>query len=309
MELLQLSYFKALAENGNLTRTAKQLYISPPALSASISRLEKELGVSLFDRVGNRLVLNARGKIFLEHTGRVLSLLDTAVTEVRKDSNNRDTVLTIATSTPHLWNGLFSQFSALYPDYMIMHSVVRINQIEPRRDLLDKYDLFITSSRDVDLSRGDILSMTLYEDDHAVVLVNSRHPLAQRRKITLYDVKDEPFIMLSPGYSARNFYDELFHAAAITPHIAMECDYIMRNAMVQQGLGVALSTEHASKYLGQASVRALPVSEPLIARDQTIFWSAARLLSTCARLFLDFAERFYKNHSWKIDYQTNDFMI
>ena len=51
MELAQLRYFQALAKNGNLTRTAKDLFISAPALSTSISRLEQEVGVPLFDRV------------------------------------------------------------------------------------------------------------------------------------------------------------------------------------------------------------------------------------------------------------------
>ena len=50
MELLQLRYFKAVAENESLTQTANKLFISPPSLSSTISRLEKELGTELFDR-------------------------------------------------------------------------------------------------------------------------------------------------------------------------------------------------------------------------------------------------------------------
>ncbi|MCI8452987.1 MAG: LysR family transcriptional regulator [Lachnospiraceae bacterium] len=65
MELLQLRYFKAVAESGTLTQTANQLYISPSSLSATIARLEKELGAHLFDCKGNRLHLNSRGSLFL----------------------------------------------------------------------------------------------------------------------------------------------------------------------------------------------------------------------------------------------------
>lgn len=84
MELLQLRYFKAVAENENLTRTAAQLYISPSSLSATISRLEKELGAKLFDRQRNRLHLNASGSVFLEAVSQILCTLDSTVLEIRE---------------------------------------------------------------------------------------------------------------------------------------------------------------------------------------------------------------------------------
>ena len=83
MELLQLRYFKAVAENESLTQTANKLFISPPSLSSTISRLEKELGTELFDRHGNRLHLNTRGYVFLECVNQILSSLDNTVAEVR----------------------------------------------------------------------------------------------------------------------------------------------------------------------------------------------------------------------------------
>ena len=62
MKLQQLHYFKALAEREHLFQTATELYISPPALSTAISRLEEELGVPLFDRVGRNIRLSENGK-------------------------------------------------------------------------------------------------------------------------------------------------------------------------------------------------------------------------------------------------------
>ena len=62
MDLLQLKYFCAIVEEGHMTRAAARLSIAQPALSASLGRLEKELGVSLFDRVGRNICLNECGQ-------------------------------------------------------------------------------------------------------------------------------------------------------------------------------------------------------------------------------------------------------
>ena len=64
MELQQLKYFKAVAEIGKISDAAESLFISAPALSTSISRLEKELGFTLFDRTNNKIVLNQQGRLF-----------------------------------------------------------------------------------------------------------------------------------------------------------------------------------------------------------------------------------------------------
>ena len=63
MELLQLKYFKCVAEASSLKTAAESLFISPPALSASISRLERELGVKLFDRTNRSITLNKQENI------------------------------------------------------------------------------------------------------------------------------------------------------------------------------------------------------------------------------------------------------
>ena len=66
MDSTHLLYFKAIAESESLTKAAQSLHISQPALSKSLSALEKELGRPLFNRVGGRLYLNADGRLLLD---------------------------------------------------------------------------------------------------------------------------------------------------------------------------------------------------------------------------------------------------
>jgi len=75
MELQQLKYYQTVAHIGKISEAAEALFLSAPALSTSISRLEKELGMPLFDRTNNRIVLNAQGQIFLKYVNQVFACL------------------------------------------------------------------------------------------------------------------------------------------------------------------------------------------------------------------------------------------
>ena len=74
----QLRYFIKVAEKQNLTLAAQELIISPPALTATLRRLEKDLGCQLFDHSGRNIVLNTRGQILLQYAQTALKALDTA---------------------------------------------------------------------------------------------------------------------------------------------------------------------------------------------------------------------------------------
>lgn len=84
MELAQLKYFKTIAKTGKITAAAQELFLTPPALSTSIVRLEKELGVPLFDRTGNRIRLNPQGELFLKHVDEVFDTPDRARRELQR---------------------------------------------------------------------------------------------------------------------------------------------------------------------------------------------------------------------------------
>ena len=96
MKMTQLLYFKTVAEDGRISVAAKKLFVTAPAVSISISTLERELGVPLFDRVKNRLVLNKYGQIYLQYVNQVFDDLDKAKEAVQAiapelgSENNQD---------------------------------------------------------------------------------------------------------------------------------------------------------------------------------------------------------------------------
>ena len=80
MDLLQLQYFRTIAQYENLTKAAQALFVSQPNLSTSLSRLEEDLGVKLFERRRGKIALTSNGKLFLTYVERVLGELDNGIT-------------------------------------------------------------------------------------------------------------------------------------------------------------------------------------------------------------------------------------
>lgn len=89
MDLNQLHYFVTVAEMENITKAAQRLYITQPALSRAIGRLEGELDVKLFDRKNNALILNENGQLFLRYISQGLDAINTGVHAVRQRNMNR----------------------------------------------------------------------------------------------------------------------------------------------------------------------------------------------------------------------------
>lgn len=294
MELLQLRYFKAVAENGNLTQTANQLYISPPSLSSTIARLEKELGTELFDRRGNRLHLNVRGFIFLEYVNQILISLDNAVSEVRDMEAQKETLLSVATTSPNVWIELFSSFQLENPDIHVTHTSLRLDELK-NPNCLYKYDFVIASPTDVPANwrRPEIL----YKDDFPVLLVHPDHPLSKRREISLSEVRQEPFVALTPGFSSRKYFDTLCERAGFVPHIAIECDYMMRSYMVMKKIGVALATAYTNYARLYDGTCCIDIVEPVFPRVQALFRDDKRYLNAAAAKFREFACSFYPGQS------------
>ncbi|MCQ0024102.1 LysR family transcriptional regulator [Streptomyces somaliensis DSM 40738] len=250
MDLRQLEYFVAVAEERNFTRAAERVHISQSGISARIRGLEQELGAELFDRSARTVALTAAGEAALEHARAALAAADAlgrAVGEVTGLVRGRLSLGMVVgcTLTP-----LFDALAAFHGAH-------------PGVEVLLRED---DSDRLVDAVRTGALDLALVgtpapppEDLGSLVLVSERlvaavpagHPLAGRRRVALRDVAAHPVVCMPPGTGLRAVFDRACAEAGVRPAVALQAGAADAVAdLAARGLGVAVLSESMAAHHG-----------------------------------------------------------
>ena len=290
MELQQLKYFKMVADTGKISEAAKALFISPPALSATISRLEHELDVKLFDRTNNRIILNKHGKLLLGYVNQVLSILDNMEIELQQSKQQEQDHIQVAVTFSNLWVGLICAFSLEYPQITLSYTTLKLSQLADNSEV-GRYQ-FILAEQDDMPQEQEMESVPLIEHDKPVLMVHPEHPLAKKENIRISDVKNETLFLPVFDQSLHRMTCQLLDKAQIARTSAMECSYMVRRSMVMDNRGVSFSTTNASKY-EEATFRYIRVKEGGYSWKHRLFWKAGRQLTPQETLFRDFAVNYF----------------
>lgn len=258
MELRQLEYFVAVAEERNFTRAAERVHISQSGVSAQIRQLERELGAELFDRSARTVTLTVAGKAALEHARAALAAagaVGQAVGEVTDLIQGRLTVgmVTGCTLTP-LFDALASFHEA--------HPGVEISVLEDSSDRLlegvrtDAVDVALIGAATA--APDGVEALTLISE-RLVAAVPAGHPLAEQRRVTLRDLVAHPIVCMPPGTGLRAVFDQACAAQGLQPAIALQASAADAVAgLAARGLGVAiLSNSMAESHRDRLTARAI----------------------------------------------------
>ncbi len=289
--LLQLDYFRRLAATEHITATAKELYISQTALSSMIINLEKELGVQLFDRSRRSIRLNAAGRTYLTYVNQVFAALENGRAAIQDLEEDREQQVSIAVGTSLVWMPMIHAFRSRYPDTIPKQS----NLSDEKLNLaLEEMTVDYVLAGDDDITVQGLHSAHI-KVDGIYLVVPENHPLADRKSVTLAEIKDESFISLPVGTPWRSFCDRLFEKAGLSVHNSVECDYTLRAPLITSGFGVALTSSTAKSVDLLKPNRYIRIDDPLAIRHMCLFWNPARYLSRSALIFKDFCIDFYKD--------------
>ena len=291
MELLQLKYFQMVARLEHMTRAAEELGVAQPALSQTIARLETELGVPLFERVGRGIRLNQFGKAYAQRVERIFLEIEQGQRELAQIADGTQGQIELALSVAtHLLPDLLSAFRQRHPAIrfrLLQHEVTTMTQQLSR----GRVDLCITSPP---LQQSGIASIPLLTEEIRLAVPNW-HPLAQRSRIRLEEVAEEAFICLKPEHSLRQLTESFCQQAGFRPQVAFESDEPSTiRGLIRAGLGIAFIPVVSWRgAVGASAVVEIPVEEPLCQRTIGLSWLAERSPSRAAQQFHEFAVHYF----------------
>ncbi|MCB7154262.1 LysR family transcriptional regulator [Bacillus stercoris] len=282
MEWEQLEYFQTLARMQHVTKAAKSLSITQPALSRSIARLENHLGVPLFDRQGRSITLNQYGHIFLQRVQAMMKEYTEGKEEIQALLKPDQGVVSLGflhTLGTTLVPDLIGSFQQEYPNIAFQlkqnHSYWLLERLKSG-DL----DLCLLAS----IKPENPIQWIKLWSEELFLFVPIDHPLANRESITLTEIAGERFILLKKGYALRMTVDELFEKADIQPNIMFEGEEAATAAgFVAAGLGISILPD--LKGLDQSKIAKIRVSWPECQRVIGIAWIKGRFLSPVAETF------------------------
>jgi DNA-binding transcriptional LysR family regulator len=290
MDIRQLRYLVALADERHFTRAAAREHVAQPALSQQIRRLEEEVGLALVHRTTRRVALTEAGLMLVERARRVLGELEAARAELEALSGVRTGRVTIGAMQTL---GAFD-LPLLLATFHEQHPGVELAVREEPSDTLaamlreDALDLAILSVTDRIERRG--LGLEELASEELVAVLPKGHALARRKRLRFAELVDEEFIGFREGWALRHVLVQAAAVAGFTPRFAFESNEVPRiRALVGRGLGVAVLPRSGVAGEGARDVVAVPLSDPRPTRDVTLAWRADRRHAPAAAAFLALA--------------------
>jgi DNA-binding transcriptional LysR family regulator len=290
MELRQLVYFTAVAEERQFTRAASRLLVAQPAVSAQIRRLERELGEPLFQRSPRSVSLTEAGEALLPHARAALAAADRgrdAIASLRGMLSGR---LRIGVAGP-VDQPLGQALGELHRSYPDIEVLLTTQNNEPLLEALTNGHIDVgivgigTHTVPAQLTTRVITSEAL------ALGVSRNHPLAERKSVTLSRLREEPFVTLVHGSGHREAFDKAFDDAGYRPRIAAEASELSSLIeLVAEGLGAAILPRAAGD---GANVAVLEIVRPRLFRRRVIAWDEAAA-SPAARKFVTLTERSFQ---------------
>ena len=287
LTLQQLRLFEAVLRNGSYTRAAEELHLTQPAVSIQIKRLEEQVGLPLFEKVGKKSFPTPAGETVYAASLEILGKLDNLGVDIERMKGNVEGPLTISvvTTTKYFLPRLLGQFLRHYP--AVEPRLRFSNRARVVERLFNNDDDFVVMGQVPDDSQ---LESYPFLENILVPVAPPEHPLVGQKNIPLETLVNERFLEREEGSGTRIAFDRLLkeNDLQLEPYMELgSAEAIKQGVMSQLGLAVlslhALRLERDSGKLAILDVQGFPIRRR---------WYAVHLkgktLSLTAKTFLDF---------------------
>ena len=240
MEFRQLAYFLAAAQTQNFRKAAEMCVVAQPALSRQIAALEAELGVELFKRIKQRVVLTAAGHEFAEYAKKAMDQLQQGQQAMARLQDGQHGTVEIGCVEPLTTAFLPAIFPAFHERYPHIQLKVRVDRTDALLKLIEQGELDLGLIFNPDVKPEVIVVKELFRQP-LQVMVAADHPLAQnpRTMVTLAQIQREPLFLLRETSRLRRAVEGIFTANSISTQPIIEIESIAGlKELVKSGRGI-----------------------------------------------------------------------
>lgn len=289
MEIRVLRYFLAIAREESITGAANSLHITQPTLSRQIKDLEDKLGQKLFVRGSHRISLTAEGMLLRKRAEEIISLVDKTQQEFFSMKGNLSGDIYIGGGETEAMNYVASVCHELQNDYPDIHYHLYSGNAEDVTERLDKGLLdFGLLIQPTDITKYDYLHIPAKDSWGVIMLKDS--PLAQKSKINVHDLANQPLIFSRQVLQSRMETNELakwFGDEWKNLHIVTTFNLVYNAAvMAKQGIGYVVTLDKLADTSDSSPLCFRPLS-PKIESGLDIVWKKYQIFSPAAELFLN----------------------
>ena len=240
MEIYQLQYFLAISETGSFTKASESLYVSQPSLSAGIKKLEKELGVSLFERRWRGVRLTPAGKLFLGKAENLLFEYQSTIETLRNfQSRPVLRIGMLCTLQVKVIVKIIQSYRELYPEVTVELCDTHFDELN---DWLNQgmVDIAVTNL----MEKNKTETTYLLFQQRLLLAIPNTHPLTQKEEVSLSELQDQPFIERAKCEILARQSPTIFEASGVTPYVVYRADHEeWVIALIQSGLGISIMPE------------------------------------------------------------------
>ncbi len=244
----RLKVFRSVATQLSFTKAANELFISQPAISKHIQEIEKEYGVRLFDRIGNRIQLTRAGQLLLDHTCKIIDAYQSLNFDMKKLTEKSEGELRLGASTTisqYILPEIIVKFRKRYPDIRLTLLSGNSHEIE---------DALINGRIDLGMVEGSKrhqqFKYTPFMDDELVAIVKADNPLAERDEIDTAELRRTPIVLRELGSGTLDVIQDALKTHGIN----------LSDLNIEMNLGTTEGIKHFVEHsdcMGIISIRAI----------------------------------------------------
>ena len=290
MDIKQISYFMAVAQEGSFSRAAEKLEVSQPTLSMAVKKLEEELGAELFYSFNRRQNLTDEGLRLKEGAAKLLEVYQETIENVKLSDYVGSGAVTLGLSP--LFGACF--FGDLIPSFSAAYPNIKINMLEDGANKIDE----LVEKGEVDLAvtlnteRMASFASCHFSTQRNVALLHKKHPLANAKSITVADLKEDSFAIFNQDFILNRQIMSACHAAGFRPKIALlssQWDFMVE--LVSRNRAVSILPKPVLDKHPDPNVVCVPLMDSMKYWDIVLTWNKEKYMPRSCRLFLDYISR------------------